>query len=184
MSNTPRLLLAASVGAALMLGGCGRTRVASADLPPPAGADQAGQGADASAGGTGADGGYLAPRTGPGSQADLVAQAGSESVYFETDSSALDDTDRATLQRHAQWLQQYARTRVTIEGHCDERGTREYNIALGERRATAARNYLASLGVDPARMQVVSYGKERPVALGSDEASWAQNRRAATITVS
>lgn len=183
MPHHTRLLLATTVGAALMLGGCGRTRVASADLPPPVSADQTGQSGDVLSGGAG-DGGYLAPRTGPGSQQDLIAQAGADSVYFELDSSTLDETDRATLQRQAQWLQQYPRTRVTIEGHCDERGTREYNIALGERRATAARNYLASLGVDALRMQVVSYGKERPVALGSDEASWAQNRRAATITIS
>jgi len=83
----------------------------------------------------------------------------------------------------AQWLQRYPTKRGTIEGHCDERGTREYNIALGERRANAAKNYLVSLGVDASRLTTVSYGKERPVALGSDESAWAQNRRAATITI-
>jgi len=73
--------------------------------------------------------------------------------------------------------------RVTIEGHCDERGTREYNLALGERRANAAKNYLATLGIDPSRISTISYGKERPVAMGSDESAWAQNRRAVTVTV-
>ncbi|MFM5914886.1 MAG: peptidoglycan-associated lipoprotein Pal, partial [Chakrabartia godavariana] len=95
----------------------------------------------------------------------------------------LDDTDRATLTRQAAWLAQYPNVNVTIEGHCDERGTREYNLALGERRANAAKNFLASLGVAPGRMSVVSFGKERPEALGSTEADWARNRRAVTVTV-
>jgi len=87
------------------------------------------------------------------------------------------------LQTQAQWLARYPNTRVTLEGHADERGTRDYNLALGERRANAAKNYLASLGVDSSRIQTVSYGKERPQALGSNEESWAQNRRAVTVVV-
>ena len=90
---------------------------------------------------------------------------------------------RGDVTGEAQWLARYPNVRVTVEGHADERGTRDYNLALSERRATAARNFLASQGVDPARISVMPYGKERPVALGSDEASWAQNRRAVTVTI-
>lgn len=85
------------------------------------------------------------------------------------------------MDSQAAWLVANPSVRVTIEGHCDERGTREYNLALGERRANAAANYLSARGVDAARMTVISYGKERPIALGSDAASWAQNRRAVTV---
>lgn len=87
------------------------------------------------------------------------------------------------MQSQAQWLVANPGTRVTIEGHCDERGTREYNLALGERRANSAKNYLATLGIDPSRITTLSYGKERPDAVGSDESAWAQNRRAVTVTV-
>jgi len=125
------------------------------------------------------------PPSGPvaGSQADFLASVTSDKIYFDTDQSDIDDSDRATLQSQAQWLNRYPNKRVTIEGHADERGTREYNLALGERRANSAKNYLAALGIDAARITTISYGKERPVALGSDEASWAQNRRAVTVTV-
>ncbi|MBN9918186.1 peptidoglycan-associated lipoprotein Pal, partial [Listeria monocytogenes] len=85
------------------------------------------------------------------------------------------------LDSQAQWLTRYPNVPVSLEGHCDERGTREYNLALGDRRALAAKNYLAARGVAPGRISTISYGKERPIALGSDEASWAQNRRAVTI---
>ena len=95
----------------------------------------------------------------------------------------IDPEARAILDSQAQWLQRYPNVRITIEGHCDERGTREYNLALGDRRANAAKNYLAARGVSPERMNVISYGKERPAALGSDEAAWAQNRRAVTVTI-
>jgi peptidoglycan-associated lipoprotein len=115
---------------------------------------------------------------------DFVAQAGSDSVYFDLDSSVLDDRDRATLDAQARWLAAHPGVTVTVEGHCDERGTREYNLALGDRRAAAAKNHLESRGIAPSRMRVLSWGKERPAALGSDEASWAQNRRAVTILVS
>jgi len=120
----------------------------------------------------------------PGSNADFLAQMqGRNVIYFDTDKYDIDAEDAAALRMQAQWLQRYPTKRGTIEGHCDERGTREYNIALGERRANAAKNYLVSLGVDASRLTTVSYGKERPVALGSDESAWAQNRRAATITI-
>ena len=119
----------------------------------------------------------------PGSRADFVAQAGSDTVHFATDSSDIDAEATSILTKQAAWLAKFPNVRVTIEGHCDERGTREYNLALGDRRANAAKNYLASRGINPARISTISYGKERPIALGSDEASWAQNRRAVTIVL-
>ena len=117
----------------------------------------------------------------PGSRADFVAQAGSDTVHFATDSSDIDSEAQSILTKQAAWLAKYPNVRVTIEGHCDERGTREYNLALGDRRANAAKNFLVNAGVNPARLSVISYGKERPVATGSDEESWAQNRRAVSV---
>ena len=108
---------------------------------------------------------------------------GKDTIYFDTDMFNIDAEDQAALGTQAQWLARYPAKRVTLEGHADERGTRDYNLALGERRANAAKNYLVSLGVDAARVNTVSYGKERPVALGSDEASWSKNRRAVTVTI-
>lgn len=120
----------------------------------------------------------------PGSQADfLQIMSGADTIYFDTDRYDIDAQDQSALAKQAQWLARYPSKRATVEGHSDERGTREYNIALGERRANAAKNYLTSLGVDPSRLSTVSYGKERPVALGSDEQAWAQNRRAVTVTI-
>jgi peptidoglycan-associated lipoprotein len=120
----------------------------------------------------------------PGSQGDFLAfTAGADTIYFDTDRYNIDSADAAALQSQAQWLMRYPAKRATIEGNCDERGTRDYNLALGERRANAAKNYLVSLGVDTNRLTTVSYGKERPVALGSDEASWSRNRRAVTVTI-
>lgn len=120
----------------------------------------------------------------PGSQADFAAQMmGQDTIYFDTDKFNIDAADQAALAAQAQWLMKYPAKRLTVEGHADERGTREYNLALGERRANAAKNYLVSLGVDAGRITTVSYGKERPVALGSDEESWARNRRAVTVTI-
>ena len=104
-------------------------------------------------------------------------------IYFDLDRFNISSTSAATLQAQAQYFAQYPQLTFTIEGHADERGTREYNLALGERRANAAKNYLTSLGIAPNRIAVVSYGKERPVALGSDEQSWAQNRRAASVMI-
>lgn len=106
----------------------------------------------------------------------LEAEVG-DRVFFGYDSSEVSGDAQKTLERQALFLKQNPSLTVTIEGHCDERGTREYNLALGERRATAVRNYLLALGVDASRVQTVSYGKERPAVLGSDTASWAQNRR-------
>ncbi len=101
-------------------------------------------------------------------------------VFFDYDSYEIRPDAQDTLQKQAAWLQQYGQYAVTIEGHCDERGTREYNLALGERRANAVRNYLVALGVDGNRLQTISYGKERPEVPGGDEVAWAQNRRGVT----
>lgn len=109
--------------------------------------------------------------------------AGNTVVYFDTDQFNIDSEDAAKLQTQAQYFSQHSQLNFTIEGHADERGTREYNLALGERRANAAKNYLTSVGVPANRIRTVSYGKERPEALGSNEAAWAQNRRAATIVI-
>jgi peptidoglycan-associated lipoprotein len=119
----------------------------------------------------------------PAAQADLVAKAGSDTVYFGTDEYALDAASQATLAAQARWLIANPNVRASIEGHADERGTREYNMALGERRANAARDYLVAQGVPAARLLVTSWGKERPVAPGSNEEAWAQNRRAVTVLV-
>ena len=116
----------------------------------------------------------------PGSQQDFVVNVG-DRVFFETDSTELTSQAVQTLEKQAQWLQQYANYTFTIEGHADERGTREYNIALGARRSQAVRDYLASRGIQPGRMRTVSYGKERPVAVCNDISCWSQNRRAVTV---
>ena len=119
-----------------------------------------------------------------GTQAHFAQAVGSSTtIYFDTDRYNIDTQDAAALQAQAQYFARYPQITFTVEGHADERGTREYNIALGEKRANSAKAYLVSLGVDANRIAVVSYGKERPVALGSDEASWAQNRRAASVII-
>lgn len=119
----------------------------------------------------------------PGSRADFERSVTSNTVNFALDQYDIDPRAREILDSQSQWLSRYPNVAITLEGHADERGTREYNLALGDRRANAAKNYLAARGVNPARISTISYGKERPVALGSDESSWAQNRRAVTIVV-
>jgi len=116
----------------------------------------------------------------PGSQQDFVVNVG-DRVFFESDQTTLTPQGRATLDNQAQWLNRYSQYTFTIEGHADERGTREYNIALGARRAQTVREYLASRGVNPQRMRTISYGKERPVAVCNDISCWSQNRRAVTV---
>jgi peptidoglycan-associated lipoprotein len=124
--------------------------------------------------------GAMASAATPGSQQDFVVNVG-DRVFFESDQTDLTPQATATLEKQAQWLQQYNRYSFTIEGHADERGTREYNIALGARRAQSVRSYLASRGIDPNRMRTISYGKERPVAVCNDISCWSQNRRAVTV---
>jgi peptidoglycan-associated lipoprotein len=116
----------------------------------------------------------------PGSQQDFVVNVG-DRVFFESDSTELTPQSIATLEKQAQWLQHYNQYTFTIEGHADERGTREYNIALGARRAQTVRDYLASRGIQAQRMRTISYGKERPVAVCNDISCWSQNRRAVTV---
>ncbi len=116
----------------------------------------------------------------PGSPQDFVQNVGYR-VFFGTDRYDLTQEAQAELQKQATWLKTYPQYRFVVEGHCDERGTREYNLALGERRATAVKNYLVALGIDAGRMQTISYGKERPAVLGDDEAAWAQNRRGVIV---
>ena len=173
MKTNTALLTVACVAA---LGAC--TRKAPADLPGPGDTvPQSSDGGDPYGDGSGGVTGTAVP----GSAADFRAQVTSDRVFFDTDQYDIDGPDRVVLDSQAAWLRQNPTVRVTLEGHADERGTREYNIALGERRANAAKNYLVAAGVQPARLSTVSYGKERPAALGSDEAAYAQNRRAVTV---
>jgi peptidoglycan-associated lipoprotein len=140
------------------------------------GASDMGLGAGSGTGiGTGLNGGAAAP----GSQADLEVNVG-DRVFFGFDSSNLDQTGQQTVERQATWLQQFPAVTVTVEGHTDVRGTTEYNLALGERRANAVKSYVTQLGVDPARVMTVSYGKERPADPGNTEQAHSLNRRAVT----
>lgn len=166
--------MAAFIIMSVMLAGCAKKNGLQ-DLPPP----------PADTTGSGYEGSSATPSSTPvpGSQADFVTSVASDRIFFDTDKFDVDAEDQAILQSQARWLLRFPQKQVVVEGHCDERGTREYNIALGERRANSAKNYLAALGIDPSRMTVISYGKEKPAAVGSDEASWAQNRRAVTLTV-
>jgi peptidoglycan-associated lipoprotein len=145
------------------------------EVLPPA----PGEAPPAYSGGTGQTGGAVVP----GSAADFKRSVTSDTVNFGLDMYDIDAQARAILDTQAEWLARYPNVNITIEGHCDERGTREYNLALGDRRANAAKNYLVARGVSAARINTISYGKERPAALGSDEESWAQNRRAVTVVV-
>jgi peptidoglycan-associated lipoprotein len=174
-----RLFTIATIAGAVALAGCAKK--APIDVAQPAsvsgsqGSTSTGNGSNS----TGAVGALV-----PGSNADFMQQMrGRNVILFDTDKFDIDSTDAAALRTQAEWLQRYPSKRATIEGHCDERGTRDYNLALGERRANSAKNYLVSLGIDANRLGTVSYGKERPVALGSDENAWRQNRRAVTITI-
>jgi peptidoglycan-associated lipoprotein len=140
--------------------------------PPPVGTD------------TGStDSSYNPNAVVPGSQQDFISSVSTDRIFFGFDQYNVDAEDQATLRSQAQWLQRNPAVRVILEGHADERGTRDYNIALGERRANAAKNFLVSLGIDGSRIEVLSYGKERPASIGSDEESYAQNRRAVTVVI-
>ena len=168
---TYRIATTMLLAGTLALGACKKD--APEDLPPPPIDPNAGSNQQA---------GPAAP--GVGTNEHFVAGVnGQNIIYFDTDRYNIDSADAAALQTQAQYLAQYPSVTVTIEGHADERGTREYNLALGERRANAAKNYLTSIGVAANRISVVSYGEERPVALASNPEAWAQNRRAVTIVV-
>ena len=153
----------AVAGALLMLAACGST-----PEPAPVGP-----------GGPGGPGGISGSRLGPGSQQDLAATAG-DRIFFAYDQTDISPEAQQILQRQSDWLRRYSNVSVTIEGHCDERGTREYNLALGERRAQAVKNVLVAAGIPAARISTISYGKERPEIPHSDDQSYAQNRRGVT----
>ncbi|MFC7396252.1 peptidoglycan-associated lipoprotein Pal [Chelatococcus sp. GCM10030263] len=162
ISRSRRLQIAAVFAVVFALGACAKDN-----------ASQAGLG--------GAGGGYGAGGAStPGSTQDFVVNVG-DRVFFETDSTDLTPTAVATLNKQAQWLQQYPRYTFLLEGHADERGTREYNFALGARRAETVRDYLVSRGIAASRMRTISYGKERPVAVCDDISCWSQNRRVVTV---
>jgi len=147
------------------------------------GTSDAGTGADVlgSGAGTGIGAGTgLADNAVPGSQADLEVNVG-DRVFFGFDSSVLDQAGRQTVERQAAWLQQFPAVTVTVEGHADQRGTTEYNLALGERRASAVKSYMGELGIDPARVLTISYGKERLADPAESEEAYAHNRRAVTV---
>lgn len=172
MANRKTMLIASAAALALVAG----CKPKPKDLPPPPGDPVNGGVVDPNA--NGANGGLDNTN-----RARFQRETMGDTIRFALDDYGIDEQDRAILDSQAQWLARNPGVNVTIEGHADERGTREYNLALGDRRANAAKNYLAARGVNPARMTTISYGKERPIALGSDEASWAQNRRAVTVTV-
>jgi peptidoglycan-associated lipoprotein len=162
-----------AVAAALsMTAGCARR---SADLPPEPPSSSIPP-AD-----TGTPDGTIGGAPVPGSRADFLQSVTSDRVFFALDSYSIDAEARRTLDAQADWLNRNPTVNVTIEGHADERGTREYNLALGDRRANAARDYLQSRGIAANRMQTISWGKERPAVDGSNESAWAQNRRAVTV---
>ena len=156
--------------------------VAACATKPKDEADSSGSGSSSS--GDSVSEGTITETTGSGivagSQEDLIVNVG-DRVFFGYDSSDLDSDALELLQDQVAWLKQNSNVSVTIEGHCDERGTREYNLALGEKRAQAVKNYLIGLGVNPDRVSTISYGKERPAVVGSNDGAWAQNRRSVTI---
>lgn len=171
-TRTTTLILGAAL---LATAGCAKKRP---EVLPPA----PGEAAPANPGGTAPDS-TVGTGVVPGSAEDFRRSVQSDTVNFALDSVDIDPQARAILDTQAQWLTQYANVRITIEGHCDERGTREYNLALGDRRANSAKNYLVARGISAERITTISYGKERPLAMGSDEGAWAQNRRAVTVVV-
>lgn len=153
--------------------------VAACETAPKDSGDSSGGGASSQSGTTGSGSTTTTGGTSqvqPGSQEDLVLNVG-DRVFFGYDKFNLSDEARLTAQRQAAWLKANPTITVAVEGHADERGTREYNLALGERRATALKNYLVTLGISSSRVSTISYGKERPVALGHTDAAWSQNRR-------
>ncbi len=156
--------------------------VAAAVLVAACSSDPENTGAAASGGGAGGSG-MSSSAVVPGSQEDLVANVG-DRVFFDTDRSTVRPDGRATLDKQSAWLKQNPSTTITVEGHADERGTREYNLALGNRRATAVKNYLVATGINANRITTISYGKERPAVVGSNEQAWSQNRRGVTVVTS
>ncbi len=158
--------------------------VAACATKPKDSADSSSTGANNSDSSVSSEDGTITETAGSGvvagSQEDLIVNVG-DRVFFGYDSSDLDSDALELLQDQVAWLKQNSNVSVTIEGHCDERGTREYNLALGEKRAQSVKNYLIGLGINPDRVSTISYGKERPAVVGSNDGAWAQNRRSVTI---
>ena len=164
MLKFSHMMSLAALSTALLLAGCTTPKPTEASAPPVASTPSA-------------------PMTSsivPGSAEDLRVNVG-DTVHFAYNEYTIEDNDKGTLQRQASWLAKYPSIRVLVEGDCDERGTREYNLALGARRANAVKETLVSLGVSAARVDTISYGKERPICTESNESCWAQNRRGVTI---
>jgi peptidoglycan-associated lipoprotein len=178
MNNNFRIV--GTVALLVMVTACG-SKKKLAELPPAPLQSATGQALDNTQ--SGLDTSKVGSAALPGSQADLIAQTGADHVLFDTDGFELDQEARTILAAHARWLAAHPGISAVIEGHCDERGTREYNLALGERRALSAKNFLVAQGVDVRRLRIVSYGKERPAVDRPDEDAWAQNRRAVTVVV-
>jgi peptidoglycan-associated lipoprotein len=168
-------MLAVALLLAGLLAGCSST---SDDAAGGAGAAGGGAGGDAARGGITSS--ALPGEPVPGTQEDLEVSVG-DRVFFAYDSAVLSPVATQTLDRQGAWLKQYPDIVLTVEGHTDERGTREYNLALGDRRANAVKNYLVALGIDPVRILTISYGEERPAEPGNDETAWANNRRAVSV---
>jgi peptidoglycan-associated lipoprotein len=163
--------------AALLLAACGTTATESGqDGLGPDGTQTSGINSESQ---TGPDGGITGGELAPGSAGEFEQKVGN-TIHFETDSYSLNAEAQGVLQKQASWLQQYPQHTVTVEGHADERGTREYNLALGDRRATTVMNYLVALGVDKSRLSEVSYGKEKPVCVDASDTCWNENRRGVT----
>ena len=160
------------------------TLVAACETAPADSGDSSGSGASSQASSSSGSNGTVSSNSGtnvqPGSQEDLVLNVG-DRVFFGFDEYNLTAEARATVERQAEWLKANPSVTVSVEGHADERGTREYNLALGDRRATAVKNYLVTLGVSASRVEGISYGKERPVALGHNDDAWSQNRRGVMV---
>ena len=159
--------------------------LAACSTTPKDTADSSGSGSSSSSSDVSSEGGTVtetSPESAsivPGSQEDLIVNVG-DRVFFGYDSAELDSDAQELLQDQVAWLKQHSSVNVSIEGHCDERGTREYNLALGEKRAQSVKNYLISLGIDSGRVSTISYGKERPAVVGSNDGAWSQNRRSVT----
>lgn len=164
------------LAAALLLAGCSSTSDETAGAGT-GGAGAAGSGAG-SAGGIASS--AIPGQPVPGTQEDLEVSVG-DRVFFAYDSAVLSPIATQTLDRQAAWMKQYPEVFLTVEGHADERGTREYNLALGDRRANAVKNYLVALDIEPGRILTISYGEERPAESGNDETAWAKNRRAVSL---
>lgn len=168
-------MIAIVSGLALM-GACAKKEEQAPPPPPPPA-----PAAPAEPAPTPAPTGPVTPSVVPGSLQDFINAVGSDRVFFAYDSYSLDEASRSTLSKQAEWLKKYPNVKVTIEGHADERGTREYNLALGDRRANAVRDFLVAQGIEAGRVNTISYGKEKPEVLGSDEEAYAKNRRGVTV---